>query len=232
MKTNIRLMILKMLSIVWLILSVPASAQAPEVREAEWVTTQRVRLENASSIHVKKTFGEVEIEGWDQPEVEITLTRKTQKKYPAAEQADRIARLQRIQIRLSRESEGGLLIETQNMPFSKNNLQLLYKIKVPQNIFLKVSHGIGEVTVTNVLGDLDVRVSIGEIRLRLPDTQLYSLDARARIGDVASEFGGESSQQHLIGQQLTKDSGRVEPVRLFLRVGIGDIQVTRLPRPN
>jgi predicted membrane protein len=111
----------------------------------------------------------------------------------------------------------------------KTNLNLDYLIKVPRQSSLLIKHGIGEVDVTNVSGDIEATASIGEINLNLPEDQSYSVDAHVRIGDVSSEFGQVTQRQGLfaVGAKLAGDTA--DPTRrIFLRVGIGDINVARL----
>ena len=83
--------------------------------------------------------------------------------------------------------------------------------------------------VTNVSGDIEATASIGEIRLKLPEEQSYAVDARARIGDVSSEFGQATQRQGLfaVGAKLAGEPA-APTRRIFVRIGIGDIQVTKL----
>jgi hypothetical protein len=94
---------------------------------------------------------------------------------------------------------------------------------------LLIKHGIGEVEVVNVSGDIEATASIGQISLRLPEDQSYAVDARARIGDVSSEFGQVTRRQGFlaVGAKLAGEPS-APTRRIFLRVGIGDIQVSNL----
>src|SRR5262249_50311396 len=57
----------------------------------------------------------------------------------------------------------------------------------------------------------------------------YAVDARVRIGDVSSEFGQTTKRQGLfaVGAKLAGEPS-APTRRIFLRVGIGDIQVAKL----
>jgi hypothetical protein len=111
----------------------------------------------------------------------------------------------------------------------KSNLQLDYIIKVPRRSALLIKHGIGEVEVVNVSGDIEATASIGEISLKLPEEQSYAVDARVRIGDVSSEFGQTTHRKGLfaVGAKLAGEPA-APTRRIFARIGIGDIQVTRM----
>lgn len=204
-----------------------ASAQTVEKQRVYVTTTERIPFSNGVSVHLKDTFGEVQVEGWDRNEVEIQFTRGTQKKYAASEEAKEKRRLEKIKIVTTNDNVGGLMIATKNMPFLKTNFTLEYKVKVPQSIFLKVKHGIGEVRIKNMLSDIEATVRIGELAVEMPETVAFDLDARAKIGEVASDFGGQYNRPKVLGAKMMDESKRHEPHKLYLRVGIGEVQVRK-----
>jgi Putative adhesin len=192
------------------------------------ITTEHIPFANGVSVHLKDTFGEISIEGWERDEVEIQLTRGTQRDYELAAQTKERRRLEKIKIVATKDGAGGLLIETKNLPFiMKNNLTLEYKIKVPQIIFLKVKHSVGEVRIANIIGDIEATCRIGEIVVNLPEKERYDVDARVKIGEVESEFGGQYNRQKLLGAKLTDEAKQSEPHKLYLRVGIGEVNVKK-----
>lgn len=192
------------------------------------ITTERIPFDNGVSVHLKDSFGEVHVEGWDRNEVEIRLLRSTQKKYAADAHASQASRLEKIKLVITKDAAGSLLIETRNIPFMRSNLALDYQVKVPQGIFLKIKHSIGEVQIKNIIGDIDATCKIGELVLQLPAKERYDVDARVKIGDVESDFGGRYNRQKLLGAKLTEEANRSEPHKLYLRVNIGDVQVKKL----
>lgn len=205
------------------------AALAQSAQKVSVHTSEVVPFANGVSVHLKDTFGEVFVEGWERHEVEIKLTRRTQKSYAADAQASQQRRLEKIKLVTSKDAAGGLLIETKNLPFlMKNNLELEYHVKVPQSILLKVKHSIGEVHITNVVGDIEATCRIGELVLHLPEKERYDVDARVKIGEVASDFGGQYNRQKLLGAKLTDDTNRSEPHKLYLRVGIGEVSVKKM----
>jgi hypothetical protein len=226
------------LFVCWLALSLPAHAQTAEKREAESTTTQSLEFSPNGTIQIVDSHGSVKIEGWDKEEVELTVTKKTQKKYESKDLAKAEKDLERVKVAMERVGESSILAIYTKYPSwtparmfrGKTNLNLNYLIKVPRQSTLFIKHGIGEVHVTNVSGDIEATASIGEITLRLPEGNSYAVNARARIGDVSSAFGPATQRQgpFSVGAKLEG-----EPVastrRVYLRVGIGDIQVTKLP---
>ncbi len=203
-------------------------AQSAEKKRVSVTTTERIPFANGVSVYLKDTFGEISVEGWEREEVEIQLTRGTQKDYELTDHAKEQRRLEKIKVVATKDGAGGLLIETKNLPFMKNNFTLDYKIKVPQTIFLKVKHSLGEVRITNIIGDIEATCRIGEIVLNLPEKERYDVDARAKIGEVESEFGGQYNRQKLLGAELTDEAKQSEPHKVYLRIGIGEVNVKKM----
>lgn len=204
-----------------------ASAQTVEKQRVYVTTTERIPFNNGVSVHLKDTFGEVQVKGWERNEVEIELKRGTQKKYSASEEAKEKRRLEKVKLAMT-NNNGDLVIETQNMPFMKNNFSLEYKVKVPQAIFLKVKHGIGEVHIKNMLSDIEATVRIGELAVEMPENVPFDLDARSKIGEVESDFEGKYNRPKVLGAKMVGETKHSEPHKLYLRIGIGEVDVRKM----
>jgi hypothetical protein len=241
MPNNRQMTLQGFLFVCWLALCLPAHAQTVEKREAESTTTQSLEFGPKGTIQIVDSHGSVKIEGWDKDEVELTVTKKTQKKYESKDLAKAEKELERVKVAMELVDESSLLVINTKYsswtPFrmfgGKTNLNLNYHIKVPRRSTLFIKHGIGEVHVTDVSGDIEATASIGEITLRLPVGNTYAVNARARIGDVSSAFGPATQRQGplSVGAKLEGDPA-ASTRRVYLRVGIGDIQVEKLPPPE
>ena len=218
-----------------LALGLPAQAQTSDKREAEVTTTQSLEFGARGTIQIVDSFGSVKVEGWDKEEVELTVKKRTQKKYEPKDLDKAAKGLERFKVTMETVGETSLLVINTKYPSwtpifrGKTNLKLDYLIKVPRQSMLLIKHGIGEVEVVNVSGDIEATASIGQISLRLPEDQIYAVDARVRIGDVSSEFGQVTRRQGLlpVGAKLAGEPS-APTRRIFSRVGIGDIQVSKL----
>jgi predicted membrane protein len=223
-----------------LALSLTVQAQTVEKREAEIRTTQSLEFGANGTIQIVDSFGTVKVEGWDKEEVELTVTKRTQKKYEPKDIAKAEKDLERFKVTMESVGETSMMVINTTYPSwtparmfrGKTNLDLDCLIKVPRQSTLFIKHGIGEVDVTNVSGDIEATASIGEISLKLPEDQSYAVDARVRIGDVSSEFGQTTQRKGFIplGAKLSGDPA-APTRRIFLRIGIGDINVSRI-RPE
>ncbi|MGH9832433.1 MAG: DUF4097 family beta strand repeat-containing protein, partial [Blastocatellia bacterium] len=192
--------------------SLPVQAQTVTKREAEIKTTQTLEFGAKGTIQIVDSFGSVKVEGWDKEEVELTVTKRTQKKYEPKDLAKAAKGLERFKVTMEPVGETSMMVINTAYPSwtparmfrGKTNLNLDYLIKVPRQSALLIKHGIGEVEVTNVSGDIEATASIGEISLKLPEDQSYAVDARVRIGDVSSEFGQTTHRQGMfaVGAKL------------------------------
>jgi hypothetical protein len=220
-----------------LALGLPVQAQTDNKREASVTTTQCIEFGPAGMIQIVDSFGTVKVEGWDKDDVELIVTKRTQKKYEPKDMAKAAKDLERFKVTMESVGETSLLVINTTYPSwtparmfrGKTNLNLDYIIKVPRRSSLLIKHGIGEVDVTNISGDIEATASIGEVSLNLPEGQSYAVDARVRIGDVSSEFGQTTQRQGFIpmGAKLAGDPA-APTRRIFLRLGIGDINVTKM----
>jgi len=220
-----------------LALGFPAQAQTGAKSEAESTTTQSLEFGAKGTIQIVDSYGSVKVEGWDKEEVELTVTKKTQKKYEPKNLAKAAKELERVTVTMEPIGETAMLVINTTYPSrtpsrllrGKTNLNLNYLIKVPRQSALFIKHDIGEVSVTNISGDIEATARIGDIHLQLPEEQNYAVDARVRIGDVSSEFGPDAQRQGLfsVGAKLAGEPS-TPTRRVFVRLGIGDIEVTKL----
>lgn len=210
-----------------------ASAQTSRKEVAETVSTQSFRYDPGGVIQLKDSFGEVYVEGWDQPSVEITVIKGSRKKYSPQDQARALEKLDRIKVTVMKESDNRLVVSTKfpsrslfARPFrGKTNLKLLYKIKAPRRSVLDIDHSMGVVSVTGIAGDARITNSIGEISLSLPPDE-YDIDAKSKLGGVTSQFDAKSGRPYLLGATALRNA-KGNAYRLYLRVGIGEIEIKK-----
>jgi hypothetical protein len=100
------------------------------------------------TLHLKRSLGEVRVEGWDRPDAEITTV--TSPKLP------------HDKVRISIERHGDELVIDTELPrrrslplhsaFGAVGAYLEYNIKVPQTARLVVDHDVGDVHVNSIAG--------------------------------------------------------------------------------
>jgi hypothetical protein len=214
-------------------------ASKDQIKQRIQVTnTQRVDFQAGGTVRLKNSTGELTIEAWDQPVVEITTTKSTKAEYAPSEHEKGVHELDRV--RVTAERKGAELVITTDFPkhdgappFSPfggaTKFDLDYNIKVPRDAKLVVDHNIGEVHVDGVTGDVHATALQGLIFLHLPEQAQYAIDAKSGIGRVKSDFEGTTERRLLFGDRFVESNG---PHKLDLRIRFGDILIFKTEQPQ
>jgi hypothetical protein len=198
--------------------------------------TERSDFPSGGMLHLKNSIGELTIEGWDQPGLEIT-TVKSSKTAVEGQERDKAVKLL-DSVKIATERKGDEVTISTDFPKHRKfarpfegltDFDLDYIIKVPRNARLTVDHQIGEVHIDGVLGEIHATDHMGLISVRLPDGQ-YAIDALSKIGAVNSDFPGSEKTRKLFGQTFVGSSSTA-PQRISLRIGYGDIVIERMHQP-
>jgi len=201
--------------------------------------TERIEFVMGGTLRLNNSTGELTVEGWDRPEVEITTVRSTTGEYSPEERAAEERRLERIHVTAHRD--GNELTITTDYPGrhvvpvllgSTPGFSLEYRIKAPLNTKLVAEHGVGEVHVDDLTGDINVTACEGAITLHLPEDGRYSVQAKSNLGGVISDFADQERRRFwLIGHRMeTPDSAGTH--KLNLRIGSGDILILKIRIPK
>jgi hypothetical protein len=209
----------------------------PPMQPVQVVTTDRVDFAAGGTIRFEGSVGELNIEGWDQPQVQVTLTRFD---YADAADKDREkSKLERITLKTEKRSGNELVIATtlphRNFFVRKvhgaTGADINYRIMVPRDSHLIVHHGNGDVVLYDVGGDVEATAGVGSIVVQLDDPAQYAIDARSRVGKVYSDYDGKYRTPLPIAESLLA-SAPPPAHRVFLRVRIGDIDIVKMaPNP-
>ena len=191
-----------------------ASGQSRQV-----TNTQHLDFAPGGIIRIDGSYGILRVEGWDRPEVAVTVTKSlsygSERKHPDKAKQ----RLDSLRVIARRTSVTELAIST-----TKSRLGIEYEIQVPRNSSLAIHHRVGFVSVSGVTGDIDATCRRGDLVLRLPEKASYTIDAWSRVGTVASDFPGAFAVRYLIGQRYS----HVDPSpsrRIYLRARFGGITI-------
>jgi hypothetical protein len=194
-----------------------------------------MELPPGSALRLANSSGEVGIEAWDQPAVEIVLTRTSFRHDNPKEQELAKESLGHIRLTLKKNDHGDVEAVTAIPSRQKllglvpgfHDFHLYYRIRAPRDAKLIIDHRMGTVTVSGIGGDIEAHVHAGDIVAQLPGSERYALDAKVRLGDVYSDFEGSNGSSYLIGQRFAA-APQPPAHRIFLRVGVGGISIQRL----
>jgi hypothetical protein len=200
-----------------------ASAKAPE-HAAQVVTTDQADF-TGGLVRVNNAYGEMNVEAWDEPRVQVTVTRSSfthDKAY-----------LDQIKVSVKKGAIGELEITTQ-FPGRNRFLRLIhglgdftldYRIKVPRTANLAIRHEVGDVIIDGVAGDIDAYVASGDIVAMLPEPGKYAIDAECHMGTIYTDYEGTHRSPWLVGQKFTSGTGH----KLKLRANVGGISILKIP---
>jgi hypothetical protein len=203
----------------------------------EKTTTERVDFAPGGTVRIDGSYGDLNIEGWDRPIVEVTVIKTLPYGHKAKQPDQGAPELDRVRIVTEHKSPPEVTISTAlpsrhlpwMPPFTRHTtggVMVQYEIHVPRDSRLAIHHGTGAVSVNNVAGDIDASVGRGDILLWLSPGS-YSLDARTKFGIVSSDLQGTAHNRHLIGESFARDNPPPSH-RLHLRMGFGGITLKEI----
>jgi len=209
------------LALALLLSAVPLLAGGPE--KTVDVTTHDTLDFTGGIIHIDTQYGQVNVEAWDEPRVEVTVSRTSfthDKQY-----------LERIQVKTEKTDDGIRIATTfpgRNW-FARTfhglgDFNLDYRIKAPAGAKLDIRQHVGDVVVDGIAGDIDASVRSGDIVVEVPNPGQCIVDAKVKVGDVYADAPGKLRQSRWIGQKFASDAGTARQ-HLHLRVDVGGISV-------
>jgi hypothetical protein len=202
----------------------PLPAEVPK-QSAQVVTTDQAEFAAGGTIRIEGSTGELNIEGWDEPRVELTVTRSDWVGHSAAKHEKATRKLNDIHVALTKNGSGELVVSTAR--HRSMNINLDYRIMVPRNSRLVIRHHTGDVVIDGVDADIDADAPAGDIALLLPYSGHYAIDARCRVGTIYSDFTGDHHRLFLTGERFSESSAGGSR-RILLRVGIGGIEIQKM----
>jgi hypothetical protein len=224
-----------LLPLIAMVLAAPARAADAPTEPVEVTSTQRVALAPGGTVHIDETWGELSIEGWDEPAVEVVTTRRTAKPQPAGKVETARAGLERFGARVEATATDRVSIVglspsgSVTRPFGgKSGVKLSYVIHVPRNSRLELDNGIGTVRIGDINGDIAIDSDVGEVTLKVPIEPNTAVEASSGIGEVvvsaALEKQGDLHRRALVGQRFSYRPAQVDK-RITVKLGVGSITI-------
>jgi hypothetical protein len=205
-------------------------AQQGPQRRSQPPHTERMDFAPGGTIRIDESHGDVYVEGWDQPEVEVTVVKSMPYEYKRKHPEEASKHLDSVRVVTERKSATELTISTTH-PGRKNTDAVIieYEIHVPRDSKLMIHHATGSVFVIGVTSDLEVTCGRGDIQLMLSDSSAYSIDAATKLGTVISDFEGTTKlRRYRVGERYATASAQSSP-KMFLRMGFGGITIKAVP---
>jgi len=171
----------------------PSGARAGEFSQ---VSHFKAGLFWRGTLYVETRIGDVKVEGWDKPDVEIEAEKVVQ----AGSEANARRLFDQIKIQLTENGEEVFLrtLYPPRRPWrlfrGATKLSVNFRIRMPYEAKLTLKCVDGDVRVHGIVGNQRIRVSYGDVEVSVPSVdRLHSLDARSFLGYVQSDLHGEDS---------------------------------------
>ena len=225
----------KLAAVLFASIAIGAAQGPPQAFEA--TSTELVDFPPGGTISLNKSYGYLTVEGWDEPKVEIVVTKSTNRFYQPERKEKALQGFDQIRVVTERRSDKELSISTKlptrhGFPFSILPLGRVshrggtveYTVHVPRDSRVVIHHDYGYVLVSDVSGDVEVDSHTGDMIVLLPDPGPYSIDAKTGMGSISSDLMGRGNKQFLVGSHFVH-AGQAPSRRIYLRMGRGCITV-------
>jgi hypothetical protein len=210
----------------------PAIEASTPQQPLEVKTVKSADFARGGTVRIGGTQGELNIETWDQPRVEATLTRT---EYTDADERDRMkGKLERIGLAVEKHgSDVAVEVQIPKRIFiarwlrGKTNATLVCRVMVPRDAKLVVRHENGSVFVYGAANDVDAKARFGDIVLQLADPGRYGINAKVNVGGVYTDYSGRYRHPVLVGEKYASDAPAGGHT-VTLRVEIGGISIVKM----
>jgi hypothetical protein len=214
--------------------------QEAEGEPAQVTKTEHVDFGPGGTIVVTGSDGDVNVEGWDKPEVEITVVKTMSYGYKPKQPGEATNRLDGIRVVTERKSSSELAISESRparggrwpLPLpgkSRGSVKLEYEIHAPRDTKLVIHVSKGSVMVNDLIGGIEAGSGRGDIVLMLRDIGSYSVDASTKFGIVSSDFSGAARiSRYRLGQRYIT-SNLSSSRQIHLRLSLGGIAIKAIP---
>ncbi|MGO9273922.1 MAG: hypothetical protein ACLQOO_27385 [Terriglobia bacterium] len=184
---------------------------------------QRTRLFSTGTLTIDTRVGDLHIEGWDDPYVEV----EAEKVVRANSKVKAGLLYDQIQVLLEGQDKQVVLRTTYPprrlwRPFrGESQLTVNLRVKMPYDASLSLKCVDGDVRIRGLAGRQQIRVNYGDVEIDVPDVyNLRSLDARALLGYVQSDLHGLGQDSAGLGKRTSFwNSGGTQEITVRVRMG-------------
>ncbi len=176
-----------------LLLRCPVSLRADEFSKT---FHDSVRMFSFGTLVIDARVGDIQVEGWDEPRLEVEAEKVVQAK--DAQKAQSL--YDRVQVALEGKDKQVTLRTLYPprrlwRPFrGESKLSVNFRIHMPYDANLVLKCVDGDVRVNGLAGRQEIHVNYGDVEINVPSIyRLRSLNARSFLGYVQSDLHGEDS---------------------------------------
>lgn len=230
MLCNQRRLIRLVLVALTLCTTLPAAGTSQE--RPQITKTERFDFAAHGALIFKGTKGELTIQGWDRPAIELTTNVRAADGYTGAKGQKIGKEMSEIHITAERNGDT-VVIATQSSrrrafpaigPGPKFTVE--YIVRAPADSRLAIEQKSGGIHIEDMIGPINAAAGSGEVTILLPESAKFSVDARSFFGAIVSDFPGtRKANPWLTGQRLRPVRG--DHPDSLIRVIYGDILILK-----
>lgn len=181
------------------LLALPPAAAAAPIRTLH----DEMPAGSAPSFQVKSELGDLVLDSWDQPFIEVDL------QISCKAEPDEKCRKAAAAIALSwtRGSEQLQLRTRGSSRLGSRHLEVVTRVKVPARLPLELDLVAGTITVNGVGSDIEADLGSGDVRLRLPKAAVHAVSLKVGAGSVELYVGGGKVDGSGLFRSLNWDGG-------------------------
>jgi hypothetical protein len=183
---------------------------------------QQLPIGAADRIHLDFPVGEVQVEGWDNRQVDLDVRIACDR-----ENTERCkATAKRLRL-VYNTDQGQLEIRIADWPSlgAVRGLHVIATLHVPRSLPLRADLGVGKLTIEGIASDVTADLGVGEVHVTLPKEAIGSAAIDTGIGEASLVAAGRRySNGGLIVRAIHWDKG-LGHARVKVDCGIGEIHV-------
>lgn len=202
-----------------------SSARADEFTQTSNYST---RLFSFGTLVVDARMGDLHVEGWDEPRVEVEAEKTVRAR--SAAKARTLYDLIKVELEgKDKEVHLRALFPSRRLwrPFrDESKLSVNFRIKMPYDANLRVKCVDGDVAISGIVGREELRVNYGDVEVNVPDVyRLRSLSAHAWLGYVENDLHGGITQDSAGMRQGLSFWNSLGDQDIVVRVRMGGVWV-------
>jgi hypothetical protein len=210
------------LTISLLLLAALLSGRPAGAKEIVRSFRQQIPIGTAGRIHLDFPVGEVKVEGWDNPAVDLDVKITCKQETRRCEDAANALRL------VHNGSGGQLEVRIKDWPHfgATRGLNVNAVLRVPRHLPLRADLGVGSLSIQGIASDVTADLGVGEVHVTLPKEAVASAAVDTGIGEASLVADGRRySSEGLITRTIHWDKGQGR-ARVKVDCGVGEIHVT------
>jgi hypothetical protein len=209
-----------------LLATLAVAAPAPAHAGAKSVLASEPKVfpaKSVNAVHVDFTIGELNIKGTDGDQVVVKLY------VHCGRDNDRCAELAG-DLRLDARTRGDRMDITVDGRWllDCDDYWVEGVVQVPSRVSLDIEMPVGEVRITDMQNDLDLRLKVGEATIEMREAHVGRVSAGITIGEATIDSrSGREQVEGLFGRRVRWAEGR-GPARVDVHVGVGEASIRLL----